>query len=242
MLFAPRILLILGLIGAAVGVFFGAKGALIAHEAVSEVNRKGGDADSLFRADRLAGALDKVRAEVGADGKLLELTIYPGYMMVEASTGSEDSGRSFKVQGNGEVVAERPLTLTGPGRLADNVFPLAKLDAAAIERVARAAAAKEHATLDDLSHIIATVQPDSGRAGLNVYLRNSRYWRAALDGSGLSNPTADARAAIDDAGDAVAAGQASGRAAAKATNRAGDLAACVQAACTDVAKLQACSG
>ena len=236
-----RLLLMLGLIGAAVGIFFGVKGALIAQDAVSEVNRKGGDADSLFRAERFDSALDKVRANVGADGDLLELTVYPGYMMVEASTGSQEKGQAFKVQESGRVT-KIPLTLTGPGRLADNVFPLSKLHGETIEQLAGDVAAKEHATLDDVSHIIATIQPDSGDAGLNVYLKNSRYWRAALDGSGLSNPDQAARKAIDDAEAAIDSATKATKATSGPAKRAGDLAACVQAAGTDVEKLQACSG
>jgi len=240
-----RLLLVLGLIGAAVGIFFGVKGALIAHDAVSEVNRKGGDANSLFRADAFETALDKVRANVGANGELLELTVYPGYLMVDASTGSETEGQAFKVQESGRVT-KIPLTLTGPGRLADNTFPLAKLHGSTIEQLAGDVAAKEHATLDDVSHIIATIQPDSGDPGLNVYLKNSRYWRAALDGSGLSNPDQEARKAIDNAAAAVDNAAASVDSPTKATSgsakSADDLAACVQAAGSDVVKLQACSG
>jgi hypothetical protein len=237
MFIASRLLLVLGLIGAAVGLFFGAKGAMVAHEAVSEVNRKGGDAESLFHADRLDSALDKVRANVGADGKLLELTVYPGYLMVEASTGSEDEGQAFKVQGNGDV-KKLPLALTGPGRLEDNTFELAKLDAKAVAQLAGAVAAEEHATLDDVSHIVAMIEPDSGKPGLNVYLKNSKYWRAALDGSALSNPDQDARKALDKAAAAVDSATLPSN---SATKPADDLAACVQAAGTDVTKLQACS-
>ena len=158
MFIASRLLLVLGLIGAAVGLFFGAKGALLAHYAVSEANRKGGDAESLFRADRLEGALDKVRAKIGADGALLELAVYPGYLMAEASTGSEDEGQAFKVQASGNVT-KIPLTLTGPGRLEDNTFAFAGIDGKTVERVATAVAAKERATLDDVSHVIATIIP-----------------------------------------------------------------------------------
>lgn len=234
MIIASRPLFILGLLGAAVGLFFGVRGMLVAHEAVSEVNRKGGDTESLFRADRLETALDKVRANVGADGKLLQLNIYPGYLEVDASTGSEDQGRAFKVQGNGHVV-DRPLTLTGPGRLKDNTFDLSTLDGKTVERLAGAVAAKEHATLDDVSHIIAMIQPDTGEPGWNVYLKNSRYWRAALDGSALSNPDQDARKALDNADKVL------DNATGDATKSSGDLAACVQAAGGDVAKIQACS-
>jgi hypothetical protein len=238
MFIASRLLLILGLVGAAVGLFFGAKGAITAHDAVQSVNRKGGDDESLFHAARLEGALDKVRANVGADGELLRLTVYPGYVMAEASTGSEDEGKSFRVQENGKVT-KAPLTLTGPGRLADNVFALDKIDAKTIERLARAVAAKEHATLDDVAYVIATIQAGSGKPGINVYLKNSKFWQAALDGSGLSNPDKEARNALDNAAAAVDAATSTTTSAAKGAD---DLAACVQAAGGDVEKLQACSG
>jgi hypothetical protein len=231
---ASRPLFILGMIAAAIGIFFGVRGLLAAHEAVSEVNRKGGDAVSFFRADRLETGLDEVRAKVGGDGKLLRLIVYPGYLDVAASTGSEEHGRAFKVQGNGHVV-EHPLALTGPGRLADNTFALSRLHGKTVERLADAVAGKEHATLDDVTHIIAMVEPDTGEPGWNVYLDNSKYWRAALDGSGLSNPDQLARKALDKAARAVheaTDGAAHGK---------GDIAACLQAAGSDVAKVQACT-
>jgi hypothetical protein len=258
MFYAPRmVLLVLGLVGAVVGVYFGINGALTTREAVDEVNRKGGDEASLFRAANLAPVLENVRAEVGADGELLELAIYPGYAMVEASTGSEEQGRAFKVQSDGDIVEPRGLNLIGPGKLADNVFPLAKLDARAIEKLANAAAAKDHRTLDEVTHIMAMVQPDSGKPGLNVYLSNSQYWRAGLDGSGLSNPSDSARAAMANAQNTVDVANATtkaiddaaarsaadaDKAAGKAAKDADDLAACVQAAGTDAEKLAACAG
>jgi hypothetical protein len=236
-----RLLLVLGLIGAAVGIFFGVKGALLAHDAVSEVNRKGGDENSLFHAAKFDSALDKVRANVGADGDLLRLIAYPGYMTVEASTGSEDEGRAFKVQESGRVT-KMPLTLTGPGRLADNVFPLAKLHGSTIEKLAGEVAAKENGTLDDVAYVIAQIQPGSGDAGLSVYMKNSRFWQAALDGSGLVNPDKQARKSLDDAEATIESATKSATKASGGTAKQGDdLAACVQAAGTDVAKLQACS-
>jgi len=237
MIIGSRLLLMLGLIGAAVGLFFGVKGAVTGVKATEAANRKGGDADSLFRASKLDSALDKVRAEVGDDGKLLQLTIYPGYLMVEASTGSEDDGKAFKLQSDGKIT-RMALTLTGPGRLEDNVFALAELDAATVGKLAGAAAGKEHATLDDVSHIVAMIDPVSGKAGLSVFLKNSRQWRASLDGSGLSNPDQDARKALDTAAKAV---DTAASAAGTTTNVADELADCVDAAGTDVEKLQACS-
>ena len=241
MFIASRLLTMLGLIGAVVGIFFGVKGALTAHDAVQSVNRKGGDDQSLFHAARLDSVLDKVRDQVGADGKLLKLTVYPGYVMAEASTGSEDEGKAFRVQENGKVT-KYPLTLTGPGRLADNVFDFSKIDAKTVERLTNQVAAKEHATLDDVGYVVATIQADSGKPGMNVFLKNSKHWRAALDGSGLSNPDQDARKALDNAAAAVENATSATKAAAKsAAKPADDLAACVQEAAGDVEKLQACS-
>jgi len=240
-----RSLTILGLIGAAVGLFFGAKGLMTAKNATDSVNRKGGDAKSQFHADRLTKSLDKVRAEVGADGKLLQLNIYPGYVVADAATGSEDKGRSFRIQENGRV-DELPVTLTGPGKLQDNVFPIEDVDTKVVEKLANDASAKEHLGLNDVSHIIVSIQPDSGKPGVSVYLSNQRFWRAALDGSGLSNPDQQARAAVDNAEKAVEGLESSapktvapsaGTAAPKTT----DLASCLTAAGTDTAKITACT-
>jgi hypothetical protein len=250
-----RALTLLGLLGAAVGIFFGAKGALTAKNAVDSVNRKGGDEQSMFHAASLDKGLDEVRAKVGADGRLLALNVYPGYLAVDASTGSEDKARSFRVQEDGKV-DELPVTLTGPGRLKDNVFPLAKVDSAVVERLAGQAAAKEHAGLDDVSHVVLMIAPDSGKPSINVYFKNSRYWRAALDGSGLSSPDVEARKAMDgvektldglDAKPAASAPATSApatsapAASAPATSGAGDLTACIQAAGANVAKVTACT-
>ena len=226
MFIAHRMLLVLGLIGAAVGLFLGARGMITAHEAVSSVNRKGGDAESLFHADRLDRALDKVRAKVGQDGKLLELNVYPGYLMVEATAGSNDDGQAFRVQGNG-AVTKVPFIPAG-GLRGDSAIALSQLDGKTVEELAKAVAAKEHGTLDDVTHIITMTAPGSGEAGWNVYLSSSKYWRAALDGSALSNPAQDA-------------GKATTKAAGGTADSAGDLAACMQAAGTSIAKIQACS-
>jgi hypothetical protein len=238
-----RVLTVLGLLGAAVGIFFGAKGALTAKHATDSVNRKGGDSKSLFHAAALDKGLDKVRAKVGDDGRLLQLTIYPGYLAVDASSGSEDKGRSFRIQEDGRV-DELPVTLTGPGKLADNVFPLAKVDSGVVEKLAGQAAAKEHLGLDDVTHVIVMIEPDSGKPGINVYLDNSRFWRAGLDGSGLSNPDIEGRKALDgvqktlDGLDATSTAKPGGSTKPSATP---DLATCIQAAGADAAKLAACT-
>jgi hypothetical protein len=236
MFIGHRLLLLLGLIGAAVGLVIGVRGMITAHEAVKSVNRKGGDAESLFRADRLDSALDKVRAKVGSDGKLLELNVYPGYLMVEAGAGSHGDASAFRVQGNGHVT-KVPAMPIGGAMLGGDAIELSKLEGKTVEGLAKAVAGKEHATLDDVTHIIATIQPGSGKPGWNVYLNNSKYWRAALDGSALSNPAEDVGKTLN----AASAVNAAAKPASGAATGADDLAVCMQAAGTDIAKIQACA-
>jgi hypothetical protein len=229
-----RSLFVLGLLGAVAGIFFGVKGAITAKHASDSVSRKGGDAKSQFHAARLDKSLNKIRAEIGADGQLLQLNIYPGYIQADASIGSEDKGRSFRIQEDGRV-DELPVTLTGPGRLKDNVFDLGKLDTKVVEKLANQAAAKEHLGLDDVSHVVVNIQPDSGKPGIAVYLKNQRFWRAALDGSGLSSPEVEARKVMDDV-----EAQTAQAAPSQATGTT-DLTACITAAGGNTAKLAACT-
>lgn len=232
-----RALTFLGLLGAAVGIFFGAKGALTAKNAVDSVNAKGGDKSSMFHAANLDKGLGKVRAKVGADGQLLQLNVYPGYIVVDASSGSEDKGRSFRVQQNGKV-QELPVTLTGPGRLKDNVFPISKLSSDTVEKLANETAAKEHTDLDGITHIIAMIDPVSGTPTINVYASDSRYWHAGLDGKNLANVDQDARKTLDDVNKTVDAATSQ---AATAGKGADDITACVSAAGLDAAKVAACT-
>src|SRR3954471_2002684 len=121
-----RLLTILGVVGALVGIAVGVKGVVTAKHASDSVNRKGGDGKSLYHAGNLDKALGKLKARVGDDGKLLSLTVYPGYLVADASTGSEDKGKTYRVEEDGSI-RELPLTLTGPGQVKDNIFPIARL-------------------------------------------------------------------------------------------------------------------
>lgn len=232
-----RALTFLGILGAAIGIFFGAKGALTAKSAVDSVNAKGGDSSSMFKAANLDEGLGKVRAKVGADGQLLQLNVYPGYLVVDASSGSEDKGRTFRVQQDGKV-QEMPVTLTGPGRLKDNVFPIAKLNPSVVEKLANETAAKEHTDLDGITHIVAMIDPVSGTPQVNVYASSSRYWHAGLDGKDLANVDQDARKTLDDVSKTVDAATSQSRATASS---AGDITACVSASGLDAAKVAACA-
>jgi hypothetical protein len=227
--------LILALVGVVVGGYAAVKGFSTANNAVNESNAKGGDSDSMFHANRLDDALSKVSGKTNGDA--LQVAIYPGYVVVDGSTGNEDKGRSFRV-GHNLNVKELPLSLTGPGRLKDNVFKLADLKGATVQKIAEETAAKEHVNLDAVTHILAWIAPNTGKPTINVYTTTGKYWLANLDGSGFSNPDQQARKAIDNASKAV---DSATKAADSAASGAQSMAACLQAAGTDVSKIQACS-
>jgi hypothetical protein len=234
-----RALTLLGIIGALVGVYFGVSGIATAKHAQDSVNRKGADSKSMFHAARLEAGLDKVRAKVGNDGQLLSLDVFPGYLVVDAAAGSENKGRSFRIQEDGKV-QELPVNLVGPGKLKDNVFPIDKVDPKVVEKVAVETADREHVGgLNGVTHInIGLLASSGGDAGIAVYTNNDNFWRASLDGSGLSNPSQQARVALDGAEKTANAVESQ---TAAASSSAGDLSACITAAGTDAAKVAACT-
>jgi hypothetical protein len=233
-----RSLMVLGVVGALAGAYFGLKGAITAKHAEDSVNRKGGDSKSMFHAARLETGLDKVRAKVGNDGQLLSLDVFPGYLVVNAATGSENKGRTFRIQDDGDV-QELPVNLVGPGKLKDNVFPIDKIDPKVVEKVATQTAAKEHVGgLDGVTHIVVGLAPGSGDAGIAVYTNNDQFWRAALDGSGLSNPATQAKATLADAEKTASAVESQTSAAASSAS---SITTCITSAGTDAAKIAACT-
>ena len=217
MFIASRLLLVLGLIGAAAGLFFGAKGALLELmiTAVSEVNRKGGDAESLLRADRLEGSPRQgPREDRRRRASCSSSPCIPAISWPRRATGSEDEGQAFKVQSKRQrhedpAYAHRAWTAGGQ-------HVRVRRDRRQGRRARRHRGRRQGAR--DARRRLACDRDDRPRLRqaprLNVYLKNSKYWRAALDGSGLSNPDQDARNAVDKAAATIGAAGSSARLAA----------------------------
>lgn len=225
MLFNPLRLLVSGLITLAVFGFVGFK-ALDAFDqagdALDEASASAADEGSLLRGNDLAAALKTLEKEAGSGKDVLQVTVYPTYLSAEVSTGSEDDAKGYKVQRDGDV---QPfgVSLTGPGKLADNVFPLADLDPEALDRVVAAATKDDPSlTLDDVSHAIAGIDSVSGKPDWKVYFGGA-YYTASLDGTDVREG-GTAPAAADDA-------------VAKATS----ITDCLAKAAGDVEAVQACT-
>ncbi len=201
MFFNPLRLLVSGLITLAVFGFVGFK-ALDAFDqagdALDEASASAADEGSLLRGNDLAAALKTLEQEAGSGKDVLQVTVYPTYLAAEVSTGSEDDAKGYKVERDGDV---QPfgVSLTGPGKLADNVFPLADLDPEALDRVVAAATKKDPSlSLDDVTHAIAGIDAISGKPDWKVYFGGASFFTANLDGSDVRKG-GSAPAAADDA-------------------------------------------
>src|SRR4051794_37079143 len=119
-----------------------------AKSAINDLTVKGGAENSYFKEANLNKAVDQIEDKVGRRGDLLELTIFPGYVQADASTGSESEGKRYRINTDGDL-KEAKLTLTSVagGKLSDNVFPISDVDPATISNTISEVAGKAGKTL-----------------------------------------------------------------------------------------------
>lgn len=185
-----------------------------------QLTKKGDAEDSLLRSSNLAKALGTLSEKAGSDADAIEVDVYPGYLQADISTGSEDEGKRYKVAGPDGDAEEAKLQLTGPGKLAENIFPLSDVDATTVADTATAAAEKAGKTLGDVTYVTIRIGITSGKPEINVYLGGGAFYTAGIDGSGLKDVAGDAKQAASDAQ---------------------DTADCIKQAGTDVSKITDCA-
>ena len=184
---------------------------------IEDSSVKGSAANSFYKSSNLSTGLGKITDKAGDDA--IEVTIYPGYVQADASTGSETAGTRYRVNAD-DALQEDKLQLNGPGKLADNIFPFADVDPAAVESTVTAVAKKAGKTVDDISYVGIRIGVVSAKPEMNVYVSGGGYYTANLDGSGLKNVAGDAK---------------------DAAGKAQDTADCIKAAGANVDKIQACT-
>ncbi len=243
MLFNPIRLLVSGLITLVVLGFGGYKAMNAfdqAGDALDEANASAGDSDSLLHAAEFRKALDTLHDATNSKDAL-RITIYPSYISAEMSTGSEKDAQGYKVDRDGDVT-KFGITLTGPGELADNVFPVAKVDPAVLDKVIAGAMKRDGSLeLDDVSHAIVGIDPVSGKADWKVYFNGSDYWTANLDGSDLRRGGVPAKEIADATKDVQDAADQAQSQADTAVSNAQKVTDCIAKAAGNVAQIQACT-
>ena len=93
--------------------------------------------DNYLSAASFDAVVDRIRDRVGSDGELLDLTVSKqGGGNVKYRTGDRAAG--FQWGPGRDGLEPVKITLIGPGKLADNVFPISKLDPDATTELAAA--------------------------------------------------------------------------------------------------------
>jgi hypothetical protein len=114
-----------------------------AFDAASEIRAAAG-ADDYLSAASFAAVVAQIKAEVGARGELLGLTVSKhGGGNVKYRSGDRAAGFRWGPRGKGLEPVK--VTLVGPGKLADNVFPIAKLKPGATAALTAAVKAEQGA-------------------------------------------------------------------------------------------------
>lgn len=180
-------------------------------EATGAAATAGGDEDSLIRTANFARALDVLRAKVGADAEVLDLRLEPATATWQVRDGDEAVG--YKLLAGSSDLSSFGVDLIGPGKIQDNVFPLAKISPSVPERLVDAAKARNPTlTLDDVNFLTLELDPVTGKPEWNLNAGGGLYV-ADLDGSDLRQPGDEGRRVAD----------------------------CIAAAKGDPAKIQACA-
>jgi hypothetical protein len=143
-----------------------------ATDTASEI-RDAVDVDYLSAAS-FGAVVEQIKHEVGARGELLDLTVSKqGGGNVKYRTGDRAAG--FLWGPGREGLEPVRVTLVGSGRLADNVFPVAKLKPGATAKLAAAVKAEAGAGFE----------PQTMTLGIDPVTRSVR-WTVTGDGDGRS--------------------------------------------------------
>jgi hypothetical protein len=182
--------------------------------------------DSLVRAANFEKAIDAVRGKTGARSEVLELRLEPGEARFQVRDGDGAKGWTYTSGGH---LGDFGVRLIGPGRIEDNVFPIAQLKAGTPERIVAGIHARApQYDLADVQFMTLDMDPAGGGFVWRVNIGapgQGRLYLADLDGGNIRSP-----------GDVPAA---SGGAA--TTTPGAGVADCIAKAAGDPAEIQACA-
>jgi len=143
-----------------------------------------------FSSDALGDALELISAEAGADAALTRLLI--NEVQTQAFVRRGDSAEAYSVRADGGELtrAEATITISGNGTIEDFVFPLAGVDAGAVDRML--AATRKRSGTEDFEPTVLSLERGIpfGRRALEWTINaqgggRNLLFRAGADGSGL---------------------------------------------------------
>jgi hypothetical protein len=191
--------------------------------------------DSLIKASNFGKAIAAIKAKTGAGGQVLELRLEPKQAKFQVRDGGGAKGWTYSSGGD---LSDFRVKLIGPGRIEDNVFPIAQLNAGTPERIVAGIHAKApQYTLADIQFMTLDIDPVSRKPvwAVNIGQPGSgNLYQADLNGANVRKP--------GELPTGVGAG--TGTTGAPGTTgaaRAGRIADCISKAAGDPVKIQACA-
>jgi hypothetical protein len=196
------------------------------------------DGSSLIRAKNFAKAIAAVGSE---SGQVLEVRLEPATAKFQVRRGQSGSAQGFAYTSGGSLNSFG-VKLIGPGRIQDNVFPIAQLKATTPEKIVASIHARNASfSLKDVQFMLLELDAGTGKFVWSVNIGtpgSGSLYQADLNGANVALPgEAASRAATSGAGTASSVPSNTQDAVAKAQA----LSKCIQKAAGDVAKIQACT-
>ena len=196
------------------------------------------DNSSLIRSRNFAKAIAAVG---GKSGQVLEVRLEPATAKFQVRRGQSGSAQGFAYTSGGDLNSFG-VKLIGPGRIQDNVFPIAQLKATTPEKIVAAIHARNASlSLKDVQFMLLELDAGTGKFVWSVNIGtpgSGSLYQANLNGSNVALP-----------GEAASRAASSGAVrppvvpsnAQAAVARAQRVAKCIQSAGGDVAKIQSCT-
>jgi hypothetical protein len=213
--------------------------------AVKSVEQAGGgsgtsaaDGSSLIRAKNLAKAIASVSRK---SREVLELRLEPATAKFQVRRGNSGSAQGWAYTSGGDL-SSFGVKLIGPGRIQDNVFPIAQLKATTPERIVAAIHARNASlSLKDVQFMTLDLDAGTGKFMWSVNIGtpgSGSLYLANLNGGTVRLP---GEAASGTAASGTAKPSTTPSTAQDAVAKAQRQATCIQNAGGDVAKIQACT-
>jgi hypothetical protein len=212
-------------IGAAFGIAAGINGA-IGPPAPNPTAVSPTSSLSMFHAAPLKSALSRIESRIPPDARAFWVNVYPGYVDVIADTPTSEISATVYV--DGRFVYDDTGTPTPDQKL----FPLSSADPSAPPKIAQQISSQYHVPESQIRYMLLESDPISGKLVWRVYSGPYNY---TVDADQVGRPTpSHGSAPPAPKPRPIPTGP-------KGLNKAEKLAKCIQAAGTDVAKIQACA-
>jgi hypothetical protein len=177
----------------------------------------------LFTTAGFQKAYDAVQGKAGENAQALQVQITEGGADFKLRSGEQATGFVY----TGGDLHDEKVDVIGPGSLEGQDFPFSEIDPSAIDKIV--SGVKQQARVNDLKVTVMTLEKSAVDGQLKWTInaegggRTGLVYNAEPDGSNVTSPLGD-----------IAGSGSSGKTPA-------EIAQCVQAAGTDVSKIQACA-